>query len=269
MTTSVLPLLEVRGIRKSFGHVKAVRGAGLSVARGEVVAVVGDNGAGKSTFVSCISGAVEPDAGEVLLEGRSLELGSILASMAAGIATVYQDLAMAPDLSVAENIFLSTELRRPGLAGRLGLIDHRRMRSEARALVDGLGITTLGDVGAPVGSLSGGQRQVVAVARAIARAGKLVILDEPTAALGARQSQMVLDTITAASGRGLGVLLISHDLPRVIEVADRIVVLRFGEVVADVSPRGLTVSNVVALMLGEQNTADLPTIASDTREDDR
>lgn len=272
--TTAAPLLEVRGIRKSFGHVKAVRGAGLSLSAGEVVAVVGDNGAGKSTFVSCISGAVEADEGEVLLEGRSLPLGSIQSSMAAGIATVYQDLAMAPDLSVAENIFLSTELRRPGIAGRLGLLDHKRMRAEARSLVDGLGITTLGDVAAPVGSLSGGQRQVVAVARAVARAGKLVILDEPTAALGARQSQIVLDTIEAACRRGLGVLLISHDLPRVLEVAHRVVVLRFGEVVADVSPRGLSVSNIVALMLGEQTTADLPTTPAaatpaDTREEPR
>jgi ABC-type sugar transport system ATPase subunit len=220
---------------------------------------VGDNGAGKSTFVSCISGATKADEGEVLLDGKSLELGSIQGSMAAGIATVYQDLAMAPDLSVAENIFLSKEIRRPGIAGALGLLDHRRMRAEARSLMDNLGITTLGDVTAPVGSLSGGQRQVVAVARAVARAGKLIILDEPTAALGARQSQIVLETISAACDRGLGVLLISHDLPRVLEIAHRIIVLRFGEVVADVSPKNLSVSQIVALMLGEQNPGESPT----------
>jgi ABC-type sugar transport system ATPase subunit len=252
MSTS--PLLEARGIEKSFGHVRAVRGADLTVDAGEVVAVVGDNGAGKSTFVSCISGALAPDEGTVRVDGRPLSLGSIRAATDAGIATVYQDLAMAPDLSVAENIFLSVEPRRSGLAGRLGLIDHRAMREQSKRLIAELGITTLADVTVPVGSLSGGQRQVAAVARAVHRAGRLVILDEPTAALGVRQSQIVLDTIRATQAHGLGVLLVSHDLPRVLSIADRVVVFRFGRIVADLSPQGLTVSHVVALMLGESTT---------------
>ncbi|MGV9770280.1 ATP-binding cassette domain-containing protein [Microbacterium sp. NPDC003461] len=244
-------LLEVRGIRKSFGHVRAVREGNLTVHAGEVVAVVGDNGAGKSTFISCVAGALHPDEGTITLAGEQLEPGSIRAAMDAGIATVYQDLAVAPDLSVAENIFLSTEPRRRGLLGRLGFIDNRAMRRNATTLMADLGISTLGDVAATAGSLSGGQRQVVAVARAVARAGKLVILDEPTAALGAKQSQIVLDTIEATRRRGLGVILISHDLPRVLEIADRIVVMRFGRAVADVRPEGMTVSSIVALMLGE------------------
>lgn len=254
MNSSGSPLLVARAIRKSFGHVKAVRGADLTIDSGEVVAVVGDNGAGKSTFVSCISGATAPDDGEVLIDGHRLELGSIRAAMNAGIATVYQDLAMAPDLSVAENIFLSTEIRRSGLAGRLGLINHAAMVNRSRELISSLGITTLTDVRVPAGSLSGGQRQVAAVARAVSRAAKLVILDEPTAALGARQSQIVLDTIDATRRRGLAVLLISHDLPRVLEVADRIVTMRFGQVVADLPSEGLTVTRIVALMLGEEVT---------------
>lgn len=251
----VAPLLAVRGIKKSFGQVDAVREASLTVNRREVVAIVGDNGAGKSTFISCVAGAVKPDAGEVVLKGKKLELGSIHAAMRAGIATVYQDLAMAPDLSVAENIFLSTEVRRRGIAGKLGLIDHKEMHARSSTLMDELGITTLGDVGATAGSLSGGQRQVVAVARAVSRAGELIILDEPTAALGARQSQIVLDTIAATRERGLGVVLVSHDLPRVLEIADRIVVMRFGRVVADVTPEGLTVRHIVSLMLGEESAA--------------
>lgn len=252
MTISGSPLLVARDIRKSFGHVKAVRGAGLTVNSGEVVAVVGDNGAGKSTFISCISGATMPDGGEVLINGQPLDLGSIKAAMNAGIATVYQDLAMAPDLSVAENIFLSTEVKRRGLAGRFGLIDHAAMVKRSSELISDLGITTLTDVKVPAGSLSGGQRQVAAVARAVSRAARLVILDEPTAALGTRQSQIVLDTIDATRKRGLGVLLISHDLPRVLEVADRIVTMRFGQVVADMPSAGMTVTRVVALMLGEE-----------------
>ena len=254
-TASGAVVLDARGLRKTYGHVEALRQGDLTVSRGEVVALVGDNGAGKSTLVSCVSGAVTPDSGTIRLGDAELQLGSVKAAMAAGIATVYQDLAMAPDLSIAENIFLSTEIRRHGLLGRLGMIDHARMRARAATLMDELGITTLQDVGARVGDLSGGQRQVVAVARAVARAGELVIMDEPTAALGARQSQVVLDTIRATRDRGIAVLLVSHDLPRVLEIADRIVVMRLGRVSAQVRPDGMTVSRIVALMLGEQQSA--------------
>jgi ABC-type sugar transport system ATPase subunit len=253
--TGARPLLVARRVRKSFGHVEALRGADLTIDEREVVAVVGDNGAGKSTFISCISGALLPDEGEVTLAGEALELGSIKAAMRSGIAAVYQDLAVAPHLSVAENVYLSTEPRRRGLLGRLGVIDRRAMRERSRELMRSLGID-LPDGNVPVEALSGGQRQVVAVARAVSRASRLVIMDEPTAALGARQSQIVLDTIRATRERGLSVVLVSHDLPRVLEIADRIVVMRLGRVAAEVSPKGMTVSRIVALMLGERTGAD-------------
>lgn len=249
------PVLDARGLTRSFGHVEALRQGDLTVHAGEVVAVVGDNGAGKTTMISCISGALHPDAGTVEIDGRPVPPGSIQSAMDAGIATVYQDLAMAPDLTVAENIFLSREPRRSGLLGRMGILDRAAMKEQASRLMSDLGITTLQDVSLSVGELSGGQRQVVAVARAVSRASRLVIMDEPTAALGARQSRIVLDTIEATRKRGLGVVLISHDLPHVLEIADRIVVMRLGRVTAEISPMGLRVSDVVARMLGEEPVA--------------
>lgn len=248
------PVLVAKDLRKSYGHVKALRGASLEVQPGEVVAIVGDNGAGKSTFISCICGAVMPDDGEVRIDGAALEPGSIASAMDAGLAAVYQDLAVAPHLSVFENIFLSTELKKSGLLGKLGVLDRRAMRQQSEELMHGLGID-LPNLDRPVEQLSGGQRQVVAVARAVSRASRVVVLDEPTAALGAKQSKIVLDTIEATRRRGIAVLLISHDLPRVLEVADRIVVMRLGAVAAQITPSGTTVSDVVALMLGENGPA--------------
>lgn len=243
-------VLTATELRKSFGHVKALRGASLEVHEGEVVAIVGDNGAGKSTFISCICGALLPDSGEVRIDGQPLIGGSIAAAMDAGLAAVYQDLAVAPHLSVVDNIFLSTELTRPGVLGALGFLDKPTMRRRAGELMSTLGID-LPNLDRPVEDLSGGQRQVVAVARAVSRASRVIVLDEPTAALGARQSQIVLDTIQATRERGIAVLLISHDLPRVLEIADRIVIMRLGNVAAEVDPKQTKVSEVVALMLGE------------------
>lgn len=251
----VKTVLSATDLRKSYGHVKALRGASLEIAEGEVVAIVGDNGAGKSTFVSCICGAVVPDAGEVRIDGRLLEGGSISSAMNAGLAAVYQDLAVAPHLSVVDNIFLSTEVTRPGLLGTLGFLDRATMRRSAGELMTNLGID-LPNLDRPVEQLSGGQRQVVAVARAVSRASRVIVLDEPTAALGARQSRIVLDTIEATRRRGIAVLLVSHDLPRVLEIADRIIVMRLGAVAAQVDPRHTTVSEVVALMLGESRTEE-------------
>lgn len=249
-TTPAKVVLTATELRKSFGHVKALRGASLEVREGEVVAIVGDNGAGKSTFISCICGALLPDSGEVRIDDRILTGGSIAAAMEAGLAAVYQDLAVAPHLSVVDNIFLSTELTRPGLLGALGFLDKPTMRRQAGELMSSLGID-LPNLDRPVEDLSGGQRQVVAVARAVSRASRVIVLDEPTAALGARQSQIVLDTIQATRERGIAVLLISHDLPRVLEIADRVVVMRLGNVAAEVDPQQVRVSEVVALMLGE------------------
>jgi ABC-type sugar transport system ATPase subunit len=249
--TQNAPLLTASGLKKSFGHVKALRNADLTIREREVVAIVGDNGAGKSTLISCLSGAILPDEGRITVGGHELELGSIPAAMEAGIATVYQDLAVAPHLSVAENVYLSSEIRRGGLLGRLGVLNRAAMRERATELMDSLGIQ-LDNVDKPVEELSGGQRQVVAVARAVSRASRLVIMDEPTAALGARQSRIVLDTITATRDRGLSIILVSHDLPRVIEIADRIVVMRLGQVAAELPASEATVARIVGLMLGEQ-----------------
>jgi ABC-type sugar transport system ATPase subunit len=247
--------LAAAGLRKSYGHVKALRGASLEVRAGEVVAIVGDNGAGKSTFISCICGAVTPDEGEVRVDGNLLAPGSIVSAMSAGLAAVYQDLAVAPHLSVVENIFLSTEVLRRGLLGRLGFLDRRTMRRQSQELMHELGID-LPNLDRPVDQLSGGQRQVVAVARAVSRASRVVVLDEPTAALGARQARIVLDTIDATRRNRIAVLLVSHDLPRVLEIADRIVVMRLGAVAAEVKPSATTVSEIVALMLGEHRADD-------------
>jgi ABC-type sugar transport system ATPase subunit len=243
-------LVEVRGVAKTFGHVQALGGVDLDVREGEVLALVGDNGAGKSTLVNVISGALKPDAGSVTVAGMPLDLGSIEAAAALGIATVYQDLALAPDLTVAENVFLARERKKPGLLGRLGFTDDLAMATETTEVMRSLGIETAAE-SALVQDLSGGQRQVVALSRAVLRAGRLIIMDEPTAALGAKQSQIVLDTIETATARGLSILLVSHDLPRVIEAADRIVVLRHGRMVAELQRGEASVPLIVGLMLGQ------------------
>ena len=255
------PLLEAIDVRKSFGSVEALRGASLTIAAGEVVALVGDNGAGKSTFAGVVSGALVPDAGTLRIGGDACALESIDAAERAGISTVYQDLALAPDLSVAENMFLSRELRRPGLLGRLGFMRAREMSERSAEMMESLGIKLPSAV-VPVQSLSGGQRQVVAIARALLRASRVVIMDEPTAALGARQSEIVIETIERTRERDLGVLLISHDLPRVINVADRVAVMRHGRVVAVRAAADLTVPRIVGLMLGEEVADDATAVAT-------
>ena len=254
LSDAATPLVEVRGVAKTFGHVQALGGVDLDLRQGEVLALVGDNGAGKSTLVNVISGALKPDAGSVTVAGMPLELGSIEAAAALGVATVYQDLALAPDLTVAENVFLARERKLPGLLGRLGFTDDPAMAEETTAVMRSLGIDTAAQ-NALVQDLSGGQRQVVALSRAVLRAGRLIIMDEPTAALGAKQSQIVLDTIESATARGLSILLVSHDLPRVIEAADRIVVLRHGRIVAELRRGEATVPLIVGLMLGQTETA--------------
>jgi ABC-type sugar transport system ATPase subunit len=245
------PLLEAIDVRKSFGSVDALRGASLTVDAGEVVALVGDNGAGKSTFAGVLSGALLPDDGDLRIGGEACRLESIDAAERLGISTVYQDLALAPDLTVAENMFLSRELRRPGLLGRLGFMRARAMSERSAEMMESLGIK-LPSALVPVQALSGGQRQVVAIGRALLRASRVVIMDEPTAALGARQSEIVIDTIERTRERGLGVLLISHDLPRVCKIADRVAVMRHGRVIAVRPSAGLTVPKIVGLMLGEE-----------------
>ncbi|MBC7306742.1 MAG: sugar ABC transporter ATP-binding protein [Dietzia sp.] len=248
--TGPTPVLEARKISKSYGHVRAMVEADFELMPGEILAVIGDNGAGKSTLVKALSGAVVPDSGELLLDGEPVSFRSPIEARARGIETVYQDLAVAPALDIASNLFLGREVRRSGpLGSLLRMVDGRAMRTEAQHQLDALGVR-IPDVRQPVESLSGGQRQSVAVARAAAFGTKLVIMDEPTAALGVRESGMVLDLIRRISGRGLPVVLISHNMPHVFDIADRIHIHRLGRRVAVVSPRTHTMADAVAIMTG-------------------
>jgi simple sugar transport system ATP-binding protein len=244
------PALAARGIVKRFGHVTALDGVDFEVAAGEVVALMGDNGAGKSTLVKCLSGAIRPDEGTLEIDGRTVELDSPIHARELGIETVYQDLALADDLSAAENFFLGREhLSRSRGWRRLGHLDQRRMEREAAEHLERLAIN-LPDLRAPVREFSGGQRQCVAVARALVWADKVIFMDEPTAALGVAQTQHVLDLIGRVRESGLAVVVISHSVPEVLEVADRIVVMRLGRRVATLDPATCTADDVVAAITG-------------------
>lgn len=244
-------VLQARGIVKRYGHVTAVAGADFDLRAGEVLAVIGDNGAGKSSLIKVLSGDVVPDEGEVRLDGEVVHFKSPQDAQRAGIETVYQDLAVAPSLDIATNLFLGREIRRKGPLGRwLRLLDTGEMRRQAQQQMDDLGITTLQSITQPVESLSGGQRQTVAVARAAAFGRRVVIMDEPTAALGVRESRGVLDLIQRIAGTGTPVVLISHDMPAVFEVADRIHIHRLGRRAAVVRPQDHAMNDVVAIMTG-------------------
>ena len=243
-------VLEARGITKRYGHVTALDHANLDLKAGEVLAVVGDNGAGKSTLIKVLCGAVVPDEGEVLLDGKPVHFRSPLEARKRGIETVYQDLAVAPALDIATNLFLGRELRHKGPMGTwFRLLDKNRMRREAQHEMDELKFH-LPAIDSAVEKLSGGQRQGVAVARAAIFARRLVIMDEPTAALGVRESGQVLNLIRTIRDRGLPVILISHDMPHVFEVADRIQIMRLGRRAAVTTPQKNTMSEVVAIMTG-------------------
>jgi simple sugar transport system ATP-binding protein len=249
------PLLEAVGLTKRFGHVQALRGADFSVFPGEVVALVGDNGAGKSTLVKLLSGAGRPDTGEIRLDGQPVAWGSPVEAQRHGIETVYQDLALAPDLDGASNLYLGREIRRAGILGRLGVLDNRAMWAGARTAFGELGID-LQNARTPVADLSGGQRQSVAVARSVAWASKIVFLDEPTAALGVIQTGRVLDVVRRIRDRGIAVVLISHNMPEVLEVADRIEILRMGRRVARFTAGETSVEQLVAAMTGATHEQD-------------
>ena len=241
--------IRATGIVKSFGHVQALRGADIEARAGEIVALVGDNGAGKSTLAKIICGSLQPDGGEIAFWGKPVAVQSITHAHQLGLYTVYQDLAQAPELTVAENFFLGRPLLAGGLAGRLGVLDRRRMEDETREALARLGIR-LKSIAAPVRDLSGGQRQALAVARSNAWATTGLIMDEPTAALGTKQTAIVYDTIRAAAKRGLAVIVISHDIPRVLEVAHRVSILRHGLVVRSVLAKETSVDEVIGWMLG-------------------
>jgi len=256
------PIIEARGLIKTFGRVVGLDGTDFELYPGEVLAVIGDNGAGKSTLIKCLSGAMVADAGEILIEGQETVFRRPQDARAAGIETVYQSLAVAPALDIASNMFLGRELRRPGPLGSiLRMLDHGRMRSMARKQLQDLGIGTLQSITQAVETLSGGQRQAVAVARAAAFGSKVIILDEPTAALGVRETGQVLKLIRDLRDRGLPVILISHNMPNVFEVADRIHIQRLGRRVAVVTPTTHTPSDAVAIMTGAMDGATGPAAA--------
>lgn len=247
MTTN--PLLEARDVTKRFGAVEALRGASFQIFPGEVVALMGDNGAGKSTLIKTICGVNSPDSGTITFEGRSIAGLHPKAVQALGIETVYQDLALAPDLDTPANLFLGRERLKPGILGAFGVLAKRSMREEASQLLTDLSVK-IKDVDAPVNNLSGGQRQSVAVARAVTWADKLVIMDEPTAALGVPQTHAVLALIKRVKESGRSVILISHSLPDVLQVADRIEVLRLGRRVAQLVTAETNEEQIVGAMTG-------------------
>lgn len=245
------PVLRAAGLVKTYGRVVALDGANLELYPGEVLGVIGDNGAGKSTLIKCFSGAVIPDTGEIYIDGELVNLHSPGDSMAAGIETVYQTLAVCPALDIGTNLFLGRERRKPGILGSVfRMLDLAGMREAARKEMSELGLLTIQDMTQAVETLSGGQRQGVAVARAAAFGQRVVIMDEPTAALGVKESQKVLQLIRDVRDRGIPVILISHNMPHVFEVSDRIHIHRLGRRVAVVTPKSHTMSEAVAIMTG-------------------
>lgn len=258
-------VMRATGLVKRYGNVVAIRESEFEIRAGEVLAVVGDNGAGKSSLIKALSGALVPDAGTVELDGEQVRFQTPREARAAGIETVYQTLALAPQMDIAANLYLGRHIRRPGVLGRyLRMLDHGRMRSEAARQLDALGIATIQDIGQLVGSLSGGQRQAVAVARAAMFGSRLIIMDEPTAALGVRESRQVLDLIARIRDGGIPTVLISHDMPQVFEIADRIHVHRLGRRTALVEPGRCSMTEVVGLMTGALEIDETGTI-SETR----
>jgi fructose transport system ATP-binding protein len=244
------PILEAKGLVKRYGQVVALNGADFELYPNEIVAIIGDNGAGKSTLIKALAGALQPDEGEIRLDGERVRFRAPGDARRAGIETVYQDLAVAPSQDIASNIFLGREARYAGPLGfGLRLLDKRRMRRESGKHLEELQIG-IQSIRVPVESLSGGQRQGVAVARAAKWARRLAIMDEPTAALGVKETRQVLDLILRVRERGLPVIIISHDMPHVFELADRILIMRLGRRVAVVTPQSHTMSEAVAIMTG-------------------
>ena len=245
------PIMQAEGLVKLFGRVVGLRGVDLRLYPGEVLAVIGDNGAGKSTLIKCLSGAMIPDRGTIKVEGKQVSFRSTQEARAAGIETVYQTLAVAPALDIASNLYLAREIRRPGFAGSvLRMLDKKAMREHAAEHIKSLGISTLQNINQAVETLSGGQRQIVAVARTGAFGSKIAILDEPTAALGVRETAQVLRLVRDLRDQGLGVILISHNMPNVFETADRIHIQRLGGRAAVITPDSHSMQDAVAIMTG-------------------
>ena len=245
------PLLTTRNLVKRYGRVTALDHANFDLYANEILAVIGDNGAGKSTLIKAICGAVTPDEGEIRMNGEVLHFKSPLDDRKAGIDTVYQNLALSPALSISDNMFMGREIRDSGIMGKwFKLLDRKAMEKFARDKLSELGLMTIQNISQPVETLSGGQRQGVAVARAAAFGSKIVILDEPTAALGVKESRRVLELILDVKKRGLPIVLISHNMPHVFEVADRIHIHRLGRRLCTINPKDFTMSDAVAFMTG-------------------
>ncbi len=245
------PILAARGLVKRYGRVTALDQADFELYPGEILAVIGDNGAGKSTLIKALCGAVIPDEGEILLDGQVMTFSNPMQARKAGIETVYQNLALSPALSISDNMFLGREIRKPGILGSvLRMLDRSAMEKRARDKLSELGLMTIQNIGQAVETLSGGQRQGVAVARAAAFGSKVVIMDEPTAALGVKESRRVLELILDVKRRGLPIVLISHNMPHVFEVADRIHIHRLGKRLCIINPKDYSMSDAVAFMTG-------------------
>ncbi len=256
------PILKGRNLIKRYGKVTALDQCDFDLMPGEILAVIGDNGAGKSTLIKAVSGAVAPDEGEVWLEGQKVNFHSPIDARGAGIETVYQTLAMSPALSIADNMFMGREIRRKGPLGSVfRMLDRPAMEKFARDKLTELGLMTIQNINQAVETLSGGQRQGVAVARAAAFGSKVIILDEPTAALGVKESRRVLELIIDVKSRGIPIILISHNMPHVFEVADRIHVHRLGKRLCVINPKDYTMSDAVAFMTGAKEPPSAPRAA--------
>jgi fructose transport system ATP-binding protein len=245
------PILQAIGLVKRYGRVVALDHADFDLQSNEILGVIGDNGAGKSTLIKVLAGAVIPDQGQVLMDGKQVHFRSPIEARDAGIETVYQNLALSPALSIADNLFLGRERRKSGFFGNVfRLLDRAAMRREAREHLSKLGLMTIQNINQQVETLSGGQRQGVAVVRATAFGSRVIIMDEPTAALGVKESRRVLELMLEIKRRGLPIILISHNMPHVFEVADRIHIHRLGRRIAVINPRDYSMSDAVAIMTG-------------------
>ena len=251
LQVSVEPILQARSLVKRYGRVTAMDHADFDLYPGEILAVIGDNGAGKSSMIKALCGAVIPDSGDIRLAGETVHFRSPIDAREAGIETVYQNLALSPALSIADNMFLGREIRAEGFFGAyFRALDRAKMQKFSREKLNELGLMTIQNINQPVETLSGGQRQGVAVARAAAFAKRVVIMDEPTAALGVKELRRVLELILDVKKRGMPIILISHNMPHVFEVADRIHIHRLGRRLTVVDPKKITMSDAVAMMTG-------------------
>lgn len=252
------PILKANGLVKRFGKVTALNGCDFDLYPGEILGVIGDNGAGKSVMIKSLSGAVQPDEGEIYLEGQQVRFHSPVEARRAGIETVYQTLAVSPALSITDNMFMGREIRRPGIMGKwFRSLDRPAMEKFAREKLSDLGLMTIQNINQAVETLSGGQRQGVAVARAAAFGSKVIILDEPTAALGVKEGRRVLELIQDVRSRGISIILISHNMPHVFEVCNRIHIHRLGRRATIVKPDEVTMSDAVAIMTGALEVSEM------------